>query len=180
METRPDLDKLQELVLYISHRNASNPTFGKTKLHKQLWMSDFHHMQMTGAPITGATYIHKPYGPFCADLPALLHSMEDKQQITTRFRQLFAYVQQIPVALQRADLSRLTSEELASVEDVLWETANQSAKEMSDLSHLHPGWLGTSEGEEISYDFAFLPINEPLEEPFGEWAEQHAAPAAGG
>jgi hypothetical protein len=173
MTARANDERLRELVLYISHRNAGNPTFGKTKLHKQLWMSDFHHAQLTGESITGAKYIHMPHGPFCEPLPMLLDTMEDSGQVAIRFQQRFAYVQQVPVPLERADLSAFSADELASVEDVLWETASQSAREMSELSHLHPGWALTEDGEEIGYEYACLPIDLPLEEPLGQWAGQH-------
>lgn len=157
--------KLDELVLYIAERNLSNEHFGKTKLHKQLWMSDFRYFALFGEPLTGARYIHRQHGPFCVDLSDGLARLEDTGRLAIRLRDRFSYVQQRPIPLERADLAAFTAHEIATVEDVLWETWSMSARELSDLSHLHPGWALTDEGEEIGYEFALIPIDEPLEEP---------------
>ena len=157
--------KLDELVLYISERSYANEHSGEAKLHKQLWMSDFHYFELAGEPITGARYIHRPHGPFCADLDDALARLKDKKQISFRLRDRFAYVQKRPVALVRADLSEFSAIEIAAVEDVLWETWSWSARQISEHSQLHPGWAWTKDGEEIGYEFALVPIDEPLEEP---------------
>jgi len=164
---RPQLNqaKLDELVLYISERNLTHEHFGKTKLHKQLWMSDFRHFELIGEPITGARYIHRAHGPFCADLDAALARLEDAGRLAVRRRDRFGYTQQRPTARERPDLAIFCGQEIAAVEDVLWETWQLSARELSELSHLHPGWAWTKEGEEIGYELALVPINEPLEEP---------------
>ncbi len=164
--TTPQLNqhKLDGLVLYISERNFGDEHYGKTKLHKQLWMSDFRHFELTGESITGAQYIHKQFGPFCRPLDASLRRLEDTGGLAIRLRERFAYVQQRPVAHRRPDLSRFTAEEIATVEDILWETRDMSALQLTQRSHLHPGWLLTDEGDEIDYEYARIPINEPLEE----------------
>ncbi len=159
-----DQRKLDELVLYISERNFGDEHYGKTKLHKQLWMSDFRHYELTGAPITGSEYIRKQYGPFCHRLDAALQRLEDSGCLQLRLRERFAYVQQRPLALRRANLSRFTAEEIATVEDILWETREMTALQLTQRSHLHPGWIHTQDGEKIDYEFARIPINEPLEE----------------
>ena len=156
--------KLDELVLYISERNFGDEHFGKTKLHKQLWMSEFRYYELTGCSITGAKYIHKQFGPFCGPLEASLRRLDDTGSLSIRLRERFAYVQQRPVALRKADLSQFTAYEIATVEDILWETRDMSALQLTQRSHLHPGWILTKEGEEIDYEFASIPINEPLEE----------------
>lgn len=158
--------KLAELVLYIAERNLNNATFGKTKLHKQLWMSDFRHYGFTGKPITGATYVHRQHGPFCQELDQTLNSLEDQSKLEIRLRERFGYVQQHPVALKRWNLSAFTADEIAAVEDILWETWQMSAHELSERSHEHPGWRYTNDGEVISYEFANVPADLPFEEPY--------------
>ncbi len=167
----PNPAKLDELVLYISERNLANEHFGKTKLHKQLWMSDFRSVELAGEPITGSRYVHRQHGPFCDDLDASLARLEDTGRLTIRLRERFSYVQQRPIPLKRAQLAQFSAAEIAAVEDVLWETWDMTARELSDISHLHPGWAWTDDGEEISYDMALVPINEPLEEPLVRWAD---------
>lgn len=156
--------KFDSLVLYISERNLANEHFGKTKLHKLLWMSDFHYFGLSGESITGARYVHRTHGPFCEPLTEALARLEDTGLLLIQMRDRFSYVQQRPVPLQRGDLSTFRADEIAAVEDILWETWQMSAREITEVSHLHPGWAWTKEGEEIGYEMALVPINEPLEE----------------
>ena len=161
-----DSGKLDELILYISARNLVNEHFGKTKLHKLLWMSDFRYFGLTGKAITGARYINRQFGPFCEQLPQALNRLEDAGRLAIRERNLFEHSQLRPTPLKRADLSRFSAEEIAAVEDVLWETWDSSTRELSSRSHLHPGWAWTNEGDVIGYEFALVPVDEPFEEPY--------------
>ena len=158
-------DKLANLVLYVAERNLHNSTFGKTKLHKQLWMCDFHHYSLTGQAITGSSYIHREHGPFCKQLEHTLAMLEDGGRVAIRLRARFGYTQQHPVPLQRCDLAEFSAEEIASVEDVLWGTWHSSAKELSDQSHLHPGWQHTKDGQVILYEYSRVAMDLPFEEP---------------
>lgn len=160
-------------MLYIAERNVANEHFGKTKLHKQLWMSDFRSFELWGISITGAQYIHRQHGPFCEPLEQSLKRLEDTSKAMIRHRERFGYVQQRVIPLKRSDLTLFTAREIAAVEDVLWETWNLNAAEMSQRSHLHPGWAWTKEGDVIGYEFALVPVDEPLEEP---WKARSAAP----
>ena len=156
--------KLDELVLYISERNLTNEGFGRSKLHKLLWMCDFHYFGLTGDILMGARYLRAEHGPICEPLDACLRRLEDSRQISIRIRDRFGYTQQRPVPLVRSDLSEFSADEIAAVEDVLWQTYDMSPHQISEHSHLHPGWKYTGDGEEIHYGFALAPINEPLEE----------------
>ena len=169
--------KLDELVLYICERNLFDEHFGKTKLHKQLWMSEFHCFSLSGKPLVGATYVRGPHGPSCQQLGESLERMEDKGQLIIRLRQPFGYTKQQPVPLVRADLSEFEADEIALVEDILWETRHLNALELTSRAQLHPGWLYTEDGDEISYGFASVPSDLPFEEP---WTARAQALAAGG
>lgn len=159
-----DTAKLDELILYISERELASETYGKTKLHKLLWMSDFQHYRLTGEPITGAVYVHRQHGPMVAGLEARLVSLADAGRLLIRHRDRFGYVQQRPVPLERADLSRFNGLEIAVVEQILRETQEMSARELSDLSHEHAGWRGTEEGEVIPYESALIELEQPTDE----------------
>lgn len=156
--------KLEEVILYISERSLASEHFGKSKLHKLLWMSDFHHFGLNSQVLTGATYLRLQHGPICEQLGATMAKLEDTRRLSIRPSERFGYVQQRPVPLTRYDLTDFTAQEIAAIEDVLWETRGMSAHQISEHSHLHPGWNLTEDGEEINYGFAFVPIDEPLEE----------------
>lgn len=159
-----DAAKLDELILYISERELASETYGKTKLHKLLWMSDFQHYRLTGEPITGAVYVHRQHGPMVSGLEARLVSLADAGRLLIRHRDRFGYVQQRPVPLERADLSRFNGLEIAVVEQILRETQEMSARELSDLSREHAGWRGTEEGELIPYESALIELEQPTDE----------------
>ncbi len=61
---RPDQSKFNELVLYILNRTKGDPSFGRTKVAKVLFYSDFEAYAEQGEPITGAVYERQPHGPF--------------------------------------------------------------------------------------------------------------------
>ena len=159
------MSKLDELVLYISNRYADNEHFGKTALHKLLWMSDFHHYATFGESITNCAYLHRQYGPMCRDLERRLRTLIDGGKLVIRPVDRFGHEQLRPVALERPDLSEFTAEEIFTVESILWEMRDMTARQLSALSHEHPGWRGTDEGEQIPYHSALLDMEQPtLEE----------------
>src|SRR5690242_1312364 len=65
-EVRQEYDqaRLRELILYIAERLKDDPNFGKTKLVKVLFYSDFDAYRETGQPITGTPYLHMERGPY--------------------------------------------------------------------------------------------------------------------
>ena len=68
--TTSDFDetKFADLVLYIAHRCRDDERFGSVKLSKILYYCDFDGLKRLLKPITGATYLKKPKGPFPAEL----------------------------------------------------------------------------------------------------------------
>ena len=169
-------NKLDELIIYISRRNFDDFNFGMSKLHKQLWMSDFHYFGLTGHVLIGATYVRRQYGPFCAQLEQALARLEDLGRLKMGIVERFNYQQRRPIALHGCDYELFCAEEIAAVEDVLWETRNMSSVEISNRSVLHPAWLCADDDAELSYGFAFAPSDEPFEAPIPlPWNDEQGA-----
>ncbi len=162
-----DSAKLRELVLYIAARSTDDPLFGKTKLHKLLWMSDFLHFSMHGRSISGATYIRNHYGPFCAELEDALHTLNDAQALTVEERQIGNFTQKRPVPHRWGDLAKFDALEIKAVEEVLSRARLMSASDLSALSHRHPGWILTPQGEPIGYEFSKFPLLDEDDPPYG-------------
>ena len=57
-------DKLIEAVIYLSEGSADDPNFSVIKLVHLLYYADCAAYLKHGAPITGATYLHFPHGPY--------------------------------------------------------------------------------------------------------------------
>ena len=151
-----DEDKLKNLILYVAERAQGDANFGKTKLYKILWLSDFRHYAAQGSPITGATYVHLPRGPAPEGMDEILDELEGAGALVLKRFMRFGHVQQRPVALKSADLSDFTGSEIAVTDEVMDEVRSLTAKELSDLSHDDIGWQSTKQGELIPYESALL------------------------
>lgn len=57
------LQRLRELVVYISEKSEHDQHCGATKLNKILYHSDFRAFERFGVPLTGASYFRLPKGP---------------------------------------------------------------------------------------------------------------------
>ena len=55
-----------------------------------------------------------------------------------------------------ADLSVFTSEEIATIDQVLTDLEGLTATQVSDLSHEEPGWRLVADGETIPYEAALV------------------------
>ena len=58
-----DAERFREAVLYIAWRMKDDEEFGRVKLAKTLFYTDFESYADEGAPVTGARYEHWPRGP---------------------------------------------------------------------------------------------------------------------
>jgi hypothetical protein len=154
--TRFNRDKFKELVLYVSGKCESDPSFGATKLAKILYYCDFIAYVELGKPITGAKYQRLAHGPVPNSLLPVRKEMEEEKELFLRETSRYGYRQVRPIALRRADLKEFTGEEIALVDaviDALWEL---DAREVSELSHKDLGWQLAKEGEHIPYETAFI------------------------
>lgn len=158
---RPELDrdKLDELILYVAERALTDENFGKTKLNKILWMSEFHHYSRHGAAIVGGAYVRQTHGPVLADLDRHLRRLEDAGRLAVRVRDRYGRHQHRPIALERPDLGKFRGTEIAAVEDVIHETRGMTATQISALSHEHIGWQSAEHGERIEYATALIPLD---------------------
>jgi Protein of unknown function (DUF4065) len=59
-----DAERFEGLVLYVAWRTRTDQSFGRVKLAKVLFYSDFEAYAETGDSLTGAIYIRMPFGPF--------------------------------------------------------------------------------------------------------------------
>ena len=159
-----DQERFKALVLYIAIRRRDDPRFGRTKLAKALFYSDFEHYKAFEAPITGATYIRLPNGPF----PRQLHEAE--QQLAGEGFVFADYLKEeyeekrlVPLKSFPVKWTKLFSDIQLEIAE-LWaeRVGSASARQISELSHDHPGWLlAERDGAEIPYQTATLPLDRP-------------------
>jgi hypothetical protein len=155
--------RFEGLVLFIAHRRKLDQQFGRTKLAKALFYSDFAVYREQGESLTGATYIRMPFGPFPRELEAIERSLEDRGVVYLDYVK-DVYEEKRIVPLQPLpDLSGLVEPwALHVVGDWADRVALATAREISRLSHHHPGWLVAREtGKPIPYETALLPQERP-------------------
>lgn len=160
--TQPDERKLAELILYISQKCASDPTFGAVKLNKILYFSDFFAFGNWGSPITGVEYQHLPNGPAPRRLLPVRDQMVDNRDLVIQRVQLQSgNVQHRTVNLREPNLDLFSGREIALIDNVIEALDRLNAQQTSDLSHRMVGWKATSDSEIIRYETIFL-SDQPL------------------
>ncbi len=174
----PELDerKFRELILYLAERSIDDPKFGKTKLAKLLYYSDFYAYALLGRAITGATYARYPRGPVPRALARELGSIEDTQDGVMAKARYHTREQQRLVPLREADLNFFTAAEISLVDRVIEALREHDAAAVSELSHLEAGWMCVEDYAEIPYDLVFVSSEAPSAETV-EWAQTFAAEA---
>lgn len=163
-------ERFEGLVLFIAHRRKDDERFGRTKLAKALFYSDFDVYRDSGRSLTGATYIRMPFGPFPAELEDTERALDDRDVVYLDYvKDVYEEKRIVPLG-PLPDLSGIF--EPWALELVrMWadRVATATAREISRLSHHHPGWLlARKTGEPIPYETALL----PQERPTGQQAER--------
>ena len=150
------LQRLRELIVYISEKSEHDQYYGATKLNKILYHSDFRAFERFGLPLTGTAYFRLPKGP----APRLMLPVRDKliSEGAIRLDKISlgnGLEQHRIVALRRPVLEHFTSDEIALVDEVIKELWPQTATEVSDASH-DVRWRTLEHRDPIPYEFAFL------------------------
>jgi hypothetical protein len=153
---------LRELALYVAERSIGDIHFGAIKLNKLLFFSDFLHYGQTGAPITGATYRRRQFGPVPSELGAECHRLVAAGEACWQDQERLGYVQKRFIPLRKPDLSAFSANEIAQVDAVVFSLWDQSGRQVSDLSHESMlGWQLADDGDVIPYPAVFLSVQQP-------------------
>ena len=142
-------ERLGAMALYIAEKGQN---VYKTKLNKLLFYSDFINFYLHGRSISGAKYIHVPFGP----VPEQYGTALEQLAKAGRIKLLPAGRQTFLIKSERAGDVELDAEELKTIDWVLETYGSLSASEISDLSHREKAYRFTRPGEQIAYRYAGL------------------------
>jgi uncharacterized phage-associated protein len=167
VEHRFDREIFEELVLYIAWLMRDNTSFGRLKMAKALFYTDFSAYAEQGAALTWATYEHWQHGPF----PPVLYDVE-----RSLVQRGLAVRGPIPRTGEEARLMATESPRLRRLEGWQRHLAQMNAERVaeapswrvSDQSHEHPGWLVTRLREVIPYQAVYVPATGPTEHDVAE------------
>lgn len=157
-----DRQRFEALVLYIAHRRRNDVRFGRTKMAKVLFYSDFSVYQDQGKPLTGATYIRMPFGPFPNALDEAEEALEKDGRARLDHDIPGEYEEKRIIPKGLPDVSMFEEWQIFTVDDCIDKVASETATGISEISHHHPGWLLAERvGAVIPYETAILPQGRP-------------------
>ena len=145
-------EKLAAMAAYIAHRGRN---VYKTKLNKLLFYADFIHYHNNGSSISGARYVHLPYGPVPDRYEGMLAKLAAVETIW--FEQRGDY--QLIKGWNDPLIDVLGNEERETLDWVLERLGSMTSSELTRQSHREKGYRFTNLGEPIAYEYAkFLEI----------------------
>jgi len=148
---RFDEKKMRELIVYIAHRQADDPTFGKVKLAKLLFYSDFEAYARLGAPITGATYQKLPQGPAARQYMPIERILVNEGAIREEAVPVGKFTQYRVVADRDPHPAMFSNDELVIIDCVIDEHEGMTGTQISRKSHREVGWQVVAMEETIPY-----------------------------
>ena len=148
--------KMKELILYLASRSEDDPRFSSTKLNKLLFYCDFAAYQELGQPITGQSYQKLQFGPAPKTMLPMLDQMKRDRDCVEIEREVYGLKQRRVQAQRAPELSFFSAEELRLADRILGDLWEQSATEVSDLSHEHIGWKAAALNEIIPFETVFV------------------------
>jgi len=159
---KPDDRKLAELILYIASRSEEDSTYSATKLNKLLFFADFFSYSSQGKPITCHRYQKLPNGPAPIALLPVVEKMIARGDCEWIERSYFGKIQKRLTAKRGADLSWMSEDVRALVDQLIDDLWERSARDVSEISHEFPGWQAVGTQEEIPYETIFVLPPRPL------------------
>ena len=158
------MSKFKDMVYYICEKSACDDKFGRLKLNKLMYFSDFGFYRESGESISGAEYMRIKNGPVPRQMKPLLEMAFESGTLTERVIQKGAHKLQKPEVVGDVDYSSLSPAELRWIDAVIEKYSDFNGTEMSDISHLEPGWKAANDRETIPYGTAFFPLSQTITE----------------
>jgi hypothetical protein len=157
-------ERFKELIVFISELCKHDSTYGSIKLNKILYFADFMAYRVLGRPITGARYLKLPEGPVPREIIAARNDLIAEGRMAVELRPYFNGVQKRPVVVgDGPNESGFSESERAIVRSIADYFHGKTAREVSDFSHLQPGWILAEDGADIPYETAWL-SSDPVDQ----------------
>lgn len=153
-------DRLRQMVLYACKKNVEARYFGRVKLNKILWKSDFDAYAARLRPVTGRPYQRLPQGPAPKEMLPVYREMLQRQLIVEDQTDFGGgKVEMRPRALAQPDLSLFDDSDLQFVDQSIRYYWNMTGTETSDDSH-GASWTSRNDGDPMPYESTFLSDNK--------------------
>ena len=154
--------KFADLILYIAHRCRDDERFGFVKLSKIVYYCDFEGFKRTLKPITGATYLKKPQGPFPAALEDTRSWLTANGSADVMQLRVIDYNENrlVPTSDQVELSDKFSVAERQIIDDVIEKMQPMNAADLTEYSHGDFGWEHGEMNEPITYTTALVPRSD--------------------
>ncbi len=164
--------KFKNLVLYICWKVDEPSRLGATKLNKILWFSDILTYLNFNAPITGARYIKRQYGPAPAAIIPVIEELKNEGLLAVRDVEYYNRSKREFFALAKPDISQFSGDEISTVDQIIDQICDKhTAKSISDFTH-NKTWEMAEIGETLPYETIFASRRGEIDETDIAWADQ--------
>lgn len=126
----------------------------KTKLNKLLFYADFKHFKDYAVPLTGARYVHLPYGPVPNNYEYFFARLVERGELEIDEQQIGAYVGENCISRNELDLSVFSDSEIKILSEIKDYFKGFGSAEIKNFSHQERGYQETNKGDLISYLYA--------------------------
>jgi putative zinc finger/helix-turn-helix YgiT family protein len=145
-----DLQKLFNVILFFCEDGGQL----KTKLNKLLFYADFKCFRDNAISLTGAHYVHLPYGPVPDNFNFYFSELTQERKLVIYEIDFGEYVGENLKSSAPVDLSIFAESEKAILHYVKEYFADYSSSKITRYSHEEKGYIETNENELISYEHA--------------------------
>lgn len=168
-------NKFKALVHYICDKATDPSVLGSVKLNKVLWYSDAINYMISGASITGETYVKRQHGPVPRHIVRAVEELVAEKKIARGRVDHFGFTKNEYIAIRESDVSGFTGEEIKLVDAAFQHVCiDHTAKSISEETH---GiiWEIAQMGEEIPLATVFASDVGEVDEDDFAWAKEKLA-----
>lgn len=155
-----NLEKFEQVLLYILQKIGAKPNVGMTVLYKLLYFIDFDYYEKYETQLMGLTYFKNTHGPTPREFKKVVDEMSEHAKLEQVKSTYFTLDQKKFLPRVQPNLALLSAQELELIDDVLDRYADKSAKQLSDMTHRDMPWQASKDGENIDYELAFYRPDE--------------------
>lgn len=147
--------RLKEAILYVAKEGRQMQFFGRIKLNKILWRSDFRSFYERGQPVTGRTYQKLEWGPALVEMVPVMSDLLREGLVVEESQSFGDATEFRPVPRAEPVLKMFSGEDIEYLNESLRHYWNMTGMESSDESH-GIAWKTRKIGEGIPYEAAYF------------------------
>lgn len=167
-------EKFKSLVLYACWKAGDTSRLGATKLNKILWFSDLMTYLNLDAPVTGARYIKRQFGPVPSNILPVMEELKAEGKLVVRDTEHFGKPKRDFFPMLYPALGDFSADEISIVDGVIDQICkNHTADSISRLTH-NRAWELAEIGEELPMFTVFARRGE-IDETDIQWADEQIA-----